>query len=110
MLGLPEPAQGAAAPPVQRWAVEQGVALPAAVREWAALDGGDLMSRSRNQDWFYFDPPSVVSPSQGAGLLFCIENQSNFGKVVLLEHGEDPPVLFGWLMEEPWVMHTQRFS
>jgi hypothetical protein len=84
--------------------------LPAAVAEWAARDGERLLSRYSNQDRFSFDDAEVVSTSWGTGLRFCVENQGNFGKVVLLDHGDDPPVVFGWLSDEPWVVHAQRFS
>jgi len=110
LLGLPEPAEPGDTSRLERWAAEQGVSLPEAVREIAASDGARLLNLYSNQDSFFFDTPAVVSTSHGPGLLFCVENQGNFGKVVLLGQGDDPPVVFGWLSEEPWVRHAQRFS
>lgn len=110
LLAMPEPVEPRVSSPLAQWAAEHDVTVPRAVSEWAALGGSRLSRRYSNQDWFSFEEPELVDTVQGLGLLFCVENQGNFGKVALLDHGDDPPVLFGWLQEEPWVPHADRFS
>jgi hypothetical protein len=38
------------------------------------------------------------------------ENQGNYDRLVVLDAGDDPPVLFGWCGRPPWVTFAQRFS
>jgi hypothetical protein len=72
--------------------------LPAAFVEWAELDDGSLLSKYRNDDSFWLDRPElVVTPDGIRGLRFNSENQSNFDRIVTLDQGDDPPVLFAWI-------------
>lgn len=93
------------------WAEDNDIALPAAFLEWAAIDDGSLLGKYSNDDWFWFDRPEVVTTPDGVrGLRFNSENQNNFDRIVVLDQGDDPPVLFAWLGEAPWVTHAERFS
>lgn len=93
------------------WAAEQGMVLPAAYLEWASIDRGALLSKYSNDDWFCFESPELVTtPAGECGLNFETENQGNYDKIVLLDHGENPPVLFRWVGEAAWVRHAASFS
>jgi hypothetical protein len=79
--------------------------------EWAALDDGSLLKKYSNDDRFWFDNPElVVTPEGVRGLLFNQENQGNFGRIVCLDQGDDPPVLFAWIGRPQWVKNAVRFS
>ena len=79
--------------------------------EWANLDDGSLLRKYSNDDWFWFDEPElVVTPEGVRGLLFNSENQNNFDRIITLDQGDDPPVLFAWLGQPPWVTNSERFS
>lgn len=93
------------------WAKERAVALPAAFLEWATFDDGSLLTKYSNDDWFWFDSPEVVvTPNGVRGLRFHSENQNNFDRLITLDHGDDPSVLFAWLGRPPWVTNAERFS
>jgi hypothetical protein len=93
------------------WANKNAINLPAAFLEWAKLDDGSLLRKYSNDDWFWFDEPRlVVTPDGTRGLLFHKENQHNFDRIVTLDQGDDPPVLFAWLGRPPWVTNAERFS
>lgn|GEM_PF-5182342 len=79
--------------------------------EWAQLDGGSLLQKYSNDDRFWFDQPELVTtPEAVRGLLFNQENQGNFDRIVCLDQGDDPPVLFAWIDRPPWVKNAERFS
>jgi hypothetical protein len=93
------------------WGEKNDIILPAAFLEWAKLDDGSLLGKYSNCDRFWFDEPEIVSTPAGIrGLLFNQENQGNFNRLVALDHGDDPPVLFAWIGRPPWVTNAQRFS
>jgi hypothetical protein len=93
------------------WAAKNAIRLPAAFLEWAKFDDGSLLQKYSNDDRFWFDKPKlVVTPEGVRGLLFNQENQGNFDRIVCLDQGEDPPVLFGWIGRPPWVKNAERFS
>ena len=80
---------------LRNWANSNKVILPAAFLEWAELNGQQLLSKYSNDDWFSFDRPRILTTPEGLrGILFHEENQGNFRKLVLLDRGDDPPVLF----------------
>ena len=96
---------------LRNWANSNKVILPAAFLEWAELNGQQLLSKYSNDDWFSFDRPRILTTPEGLrGILFYEENQGNFRKLVLLDRGDDPPVLFSWIGQPPWVVHTESFS
>jgi hypothetical protein len=97
-------------PELEAWARANDVVLPAAYREWAELGGGALLEKYSNCSKFHFDAPALAFVDGQRGLLFERETQDNFDTVVLLDRGDDPPVLFGWLGDPPWVVYTERFS
>jgi hypothetical protein len=93
------------------WAAKNSIRIPAAFLEWAQLDNGTLLQRYSNDDRFWFDKPElVVTPESVRGLLFNQENQGNFDRIVCLDQGDDPPVLFAWIGRSPWVKNAERFS
>lgn len=93
------------------WAAEHQICVPEAFMEWAKLDDGHLLGKYSNCDSFYFDEPElVITPDGLRGLLFNQESQHNFQRIVCLDQGDDPPVLFAWLGDPPWVMNVERFS
>lgn len=93
------------------WSKEKDFRIPASFLEWARLDDGSLLHKYSNDDWFFFDKPLlIVTPDGMRGLRFHTENQNNFDRIILLDQGDDPPVLFGWLGNPPWVMCAERFS
>lgn len=93
------------------WAAENSVRIPAAFLEWARFDDGSLLQRYSNDDRFWFDNPElVVTPDGVRGLRFHQENQANFDRLVCLDQGDDPPVLFAWIGQPPWVKNAERFS
>ena len=93
------------------WAAHNSIHLPAAFLEWAKVDDGTLIQKYSNDDWFWFDDPKLVVTLDGVrGLLFNRENQGNFDRIVCLDQGDDPPVLFAWIGRPPWVRNTERFS
>ncbi len=92
------------------WAAANDVKVPAAFLEWTSFGGADLLRRYSNDDWFFLAEPNVVTTDHGLALEFWTENQNNFSMAVLLDRGDDPPVVFGWLGEPPWVIHSERFS
>jgi len=95
---------------VTDWAEKNAIILPAAYLEWAKLDDGSLLRKYSNDDWFWFDEPELVVTPEGRGLRFNSENQNNFDRIVTLDHGDDPPVLFAWIGQKPWVTNAERFS
>ncbi len=93
------------------WAAKNEIILPKAFLEWATLDNGTLLQKYSNDDRFWFDKPKVVVTPEGIrGLLFNQENQGNFDRIVCLDQGDDPPVLFAWIGRPPWVKNAERFS
>jgi hypothetical protein len=93
------------------WAKAHDITLPAAYLEWAQLDRKNILHKYSNDDWFGFHEPEIVTTSEGIrGLLFNRENQGNFDKIVQLDKGDDPPVLFAWTGAEPWMVCAKRFS
>jgi len=93
------------------WAAKNAIRLPAAFLEWAMLDDGSLLQKYSNDDRFWFDNPElVVTPDGVRGLLFNQQNQGNFDRIVCLDQGDDPPVLFAWIGRPPWVKNAERFS
>jgi hypothetical protein len=93
------------------WGKRNDVALPAAFVEWAHLDDGSLLRKFSNDDWFWFDEPTiVVTPDGVRGLAFNTENQNNFDRIVALDADDDPPVLYAWVGEPPWIRNAERFS
>jgi hypothetical protein len=96
---------------LQTWAAKNAILLPAAFVEWAKLDDGSLLQKYSNDDRFWFDKPElIVTPEGVRGLLFNQENQGNFNRIVCLDKGDDPPVLFAWIGRPPWVNNAERFS
>jgi hypothetical protein len=94
-----------------RWARKNAIQLPAALLDWAKLDDGSLLRKYSNDDRFWFDEPElVVTPDGARGLRFNSENQGNFDRIVTLDQGDDPPVLFAWIGRPPWVTNVERFS
>lgn len=93
------------------WAAKSAICLPAAFLEWAQLDDGSLLRKYSDDDWFWFDEPELITTRNGArGLRFNSENQNNFDRIVTLDQGDDPPVLFAWIGRPPWVKNADRFS
>jgi hypothetical protein len=93
------------------WAAKKAIRLPKAFVEWAKLDDGSLLQKYSNDDWFWFDEPELVATPEGVrGLRFNSENQNNFDRIVTLDQGDDPPVLFAWICRPPWIKNAQRFS
>ena len=93
-----------------KWAERNCIQLPGAFAQWAQLDDGSLLEKYSNSDWFWFDEPEVVAIPGGRALRFNSENQNNFDRLVMLDGGDDPPVLFGWVGQPPWVTYTEHFS
>lgn len=93
------------------WAAKNSIRIPPAFLEWAQLDDGSVLQKYSNDDRFWFDNPElVVTPEGVRGLLFNQENQGNFDRIVCLDRGDDPPVLFAWIGQPPWVKNAERFS
>lgn len=98
---------------LRKWAKSNDIILPTAFLEWAELNGQQVLSKYSNDDWFYFneeEPVINTTPEGLKGILFHTENQGNFHQIVLLNFGENPPVLYSWIGEPPWIVYTQRFS
>jgi hypothetical protein len=94
---------------LEAWAETNRLTLPAAFVEWATLDQGRLRKFS-NQDHFFLSHPRLETLTNGLrGLVFNSENQNNFYKLCLLDHGDDPPVLFSFC-REPWTKYSDKFS
>jgi len=109
LLGLESNHRPGEAPELQAWAETNGVKLSAAYVEWATLDQG-LLHKYSNQDHFWLHRPRLETLETGTrGLVFNSENQNNFFKLCLLDHGDDPPVLFSFC-HEPWSKYSDRFS
>ncbi len=97
---------------------EPDMPLPRAFLEWAAVGGAAIMERHGPGDEYWFGPggqgtggPRIVPVAGGVrGLVFERESQGNYDKAVMLEAGDDPPVLFGWCGAAPWIVHCLRFS
>lgn len=111
LLGLHPTTDDSTAATLERWASQNQVTLPAAYVEWAALGGQRLLEKYSNQDSFPFDRPQIITtPGRERGLLFQEENQGNFQLIALLDRGDDPPVLYAWCGDPPWVLWCGRFS
>jgi hypothetical protein len=111
LLGDEFPSKRRSTAKLLKWAKKNAITVPPAFLEWAELDDGSLLQKYSNDDWFWFDDPEIVETPEGTrGLRFNSENQNNYDRIVTLDQGDDPPVLFGWLGRAPWVTHTQRFS
>jgi hypothetical protein len=68
-------------------------------------------SAKYGNDWFWFDEPTLVETPDGVrGLKFNSENQNNFDRIVVLDAGDDPPVLYAWIGKPPWIRNVGRFS
>lgn len=97
-----------------------GVTVPAAYREWAALGGGQILHNHNPDDMQWFDqcnywngskdPGIITTPDGSRGIPYQQERHDGaYHTIVLLDHGDDPPVLFCWdspsfITEEPWVV------
>jgi hypothetical protein len=98
-------------PDLLAWAKSNDIVLPAAFLEWAQLDRTNILRKYSNYEWFDFLHPEIVTTPEGKrGLRYNRENQGNFDRIVLLDEGDDPPVLFAWGGEPPWVEYAKRFS
>jgi hypothetical protein len=97
-------------PALEAWARANDVVLPAAYLEWAELGAGPLLEKYSAGSDFHFGAPEIKIADGRRGLLFERENQGNFDSVVLLDQGDDPPVLWGWLGKAPWVTCAARLS
>jgi hypothetical protein len=110
MLGLTEPIEKQSNPKLINWAKKNNIEIPESFLEWSSLDGGKLLEEYSNGDFFYFEEPEIIKTNQGHGLLFHSESQGNFNKLIILNKGEDPPVLWFWYSNSSWVLHAERFS
>jgi hypothetical protein len=111
LLGNDAPRAGRPVEALIAWGKRNDIRLPAAFLEWAGMDDGSLLHKYSNDDWFGFDEPEIiVTPDGVRGLAFNSENQNNFDRIVTLDHGDDPPVLFAWIGRPPWVKNAERFS
>src|ERR1700722_12801394 len=111
LLGNEEILQQRSVETLVDWAAKKEILLPASFLEWAEFDDGSLLRRYSNSDWFEFDEPElVVTPDGERGLRFNSENQNNFDRIITLDQGDDPPVLFAWIGQAPWVRNADRFS
>ena len=97
-----EPLLGVTAAPAQP-------GLPASVAEWTALNGWAILTKYSNMDWFGVGEAQATDDG-ARGIPFHRENQGNFDRLFLLEHGEDPPVRFGWVGAPPWIVGASTFS
>jgi hypothetical protein len=96
---------------LEEYARGNGIVIPASFREWSKLDRNGILEKYSNCDPFWFSKPAIVDLDDGRkGLLFNSENQGNFDKILMLNCGEDPPVLYAWLGEEPWIEFSGSFS
>jgi len=94
-------------------AVAHGLKIPAAFEEWVRLGGQDTMERLNHDEAFFFSTPEVLETFMGPGLSFCQENQGCWELVALLDHGDDPPVVYvEWQDGEPLpgLLHADSFS
>jgi hypothetical protein len=84
------------AAPLTRWATTQGISLPGAYLEWAQIDpGGIMLSTFTNTDMVEFVSPEIVVVGENLrGIKFYEELCHKFAKVLLLDSGDDPEVLF----------------
>jgi hypothetical protein len=97
--------------PLISWAEQHHINLPKAYLEWAQIDRSGILFKYSNQDDFLMHEPEIVTIADGhRGLLYCRENQGCFDKIVLLDEGDDPPVLMSWISDESWFQHSQHFS
>ncbi len=98
--------------PLMEWAKNHDVILPESYLEWAKIDRSDILAKYSNQDNFYIHEPSIENiAGDRRGLLFCQENQGCFDLIVMLDEGEDPPVLMSFGVEEDdWFQYSQSFS
>lgn len=111
LLGSDAPRPGRSVDALTTWAKQHHVRLPAAFVEWAQMDDGTVLHKYSNDDWFWFDEPElVVTPEGVRGLAFNSENQNNFDRIVVLDEGDDPPVLVAEIGKPPWVRNAARFS
>lgn len=111
LLGIHDDIQHRSVEPLIDWAEKNAIRLPAAFLEWATIDDGSLLKRYSNDDRFWFDNPAlVITPDGDRGLLFNQENQGNYDRIVCLDQGDDPPVLFTWIGRPPWEKNAERFS
>jgi hypothetical protein len=98
--------------PLMNWAFKNQIDLPKAYLEWAKIDQDEILFKYSNGDSTYIHSPRIVTLADGRrGLFFYRENQGNFDRIVMLDEGDDPPVLmsFGY-NEEKWFQYSQRFS
>jgi hypothetical protein len=111
MLGAAEVRRQRSVEGLLGWASGNSIRIPAAFLEWAQFDDGSLLQKYSNDERFWFDKPELVVTPEGVhGLLFNQENQGNFNRLVCLDQGDDPPVLFAWIGRPPWVKNADRFS
>jgi hypothetical protein len=120
MLMLGRAGDDAWSPPSRllEWGRERGMVLPGSFVEWAARGGDTIAERHNPGDNFWFggdeqwleEPAIHTTPEGFRGICFHRESQGNYDKIVLLNHGDDPPVLFGWCGNAPWIVHSLRFS
>lgn len=111
MLGLNGTLKKQPVPELIEWAKANNITLPAAYLEWAQLGGKKILEKYSNNDWFHFGESDIVTTPEGIkGLEFHQENQGNFTMIVALEQGDDPPVLFAWIEQPPWIVCTEKFS
>src|SRR3989442_532333 len=99
-------------PTLMDWSKEKGVALPGAYVEWAKLDpDGQLLRKYSNGDHFWFEPGEIIVTQNGfRGIGFHQESQGNYTKMLLLDRGDNPPVLWNCEGHPSWVQHAASFS
>jgi hypothetical protein len=98
--------------PLMNWALKHNIDLPQAYLEWAKIDRDGILAKYSPGDWIDLHQPSIVTlPDGRRGLLFYRENQGNFDRIVMLDEGDDPPVLMSFGNdEEEWFQYSQCFS
>lgn len=98
--------------PLTNWAFKHQIDLPKAYLEWAKIDRDEILVKYSNGDYTYIHLPTIVTLADGRqGLVFYRENQGNFDRIVMLDEGDDPPVLMSFGDdEEKWFQYSQRFS
>jgi hypothetical protein len=98
--------------PLMNWAFKHNIDLPKAYLEWAKIDQGEILAKYSPGDWIDIHKPSITTLTDGRrGLLFYRENQNNFERIVMLDEGNDPPVLMSFGNDEDdWFQYSQCFS
>ncbi len=99
-------------PGLADWSEANRISLPGAYVEWATLDpDGRLLSTYSPGDRLWFSPRELIlTPDGFRGIAFQQDRSGAYTKIVLLDRGEDPPVLWGWKNQAPWIEHAGSFS